>query len=121
MIRTVAMILMAAVAVQAQNAAPAGNAANGKTVFIRAGCYACHGSMGQGGPGGRLAPNVIPNAIFTKYVRNGKANPGADRNWSGMPPFSNKFISDSDLADISAYLASIQTPPPVKSIPLLND
>jgi hypothetical protein len=38
-----------------------------------------------------------------------------------MPPFSTKFISDSELADIYAYLASIKTPAPVKSIPLLND
>lgn len=88
---------------------------------MKAGCYACHGSMGQGGPGGRLAPNVIPNAIFTNYVRNGKANPGANRNWSGMPPFSTKFISDSELADMYAYLVSVPAPPPVKSVPLLND
>lgn len=130
MTRTLTIILIAAVAIlflqssgaQAQNAAPAGNAANGKTVFIKAGCYACHGSMGQGGPGGRLAPKPIAAPIFTNYVRKGKVNnPAADRNWGGMPPFSEKFISDSEIADIYAYLASIAEPPPVKSIPLLND
>jgi mono/diheme cytochrome c family protein len=51
-------------------------------------------------------------------VRNGKANPGANRNWSGMPPFSTKFISDSELADIYAYLTSIPAPP--KNVPLLE-
>src|SRR5437870_1272944 len=110
-------ILTAAVAVlsfqgsgvQAQNAAPAGNAANGKVVFIKANCQACHGTMGQGGGGPRLAPNPIPGPLFMNYVRNGKRNPGASV-WSGMPPFSTKFISDSELADIYAYVASI--PPP---------
>ena len=127
--RTVTIILIAAFSIlllqssgaQAQNAAAAGNAQNGKAVFMKAGCYACHGSMGQGGPGGRLAPKPIPAPIFANTVRNGKANPGANRNWSGMPPFSAKFISDSELADIYAYLASIAEPPPVKSVPLLND
>ena len=101
--------------------APAGNATNGKAVYMKAGCYACHGSMGQGGPGGRLAPNLIPSPIFTNYVRNGKFNPNANRNWSGMPPFSAKFLSDQEVADIYAYLAGIPVPPPVKNIPLLNE
>jgi mono/diheme cytochrome c family protein len=96
----------------------AGNAANGKAVFTKAGCFACHGAMGQGGPGGRIAPMTIQQPIFVNYVRNGKANPNADRNWSGMPPFSVKFLSDTELADIYAYLTSIPAPP--KNIPLLN-
>lgn len=120
--RTIVTIILFAVAVQAQNAAPTGNAANGKAVFVKAGCYACHGSMGQGGPGGRLAPKPIAAPIFTNYVRKGKVNnPAANRNWSGMPPFSEKFISDSELADIYAYLAGIAEPPAIKSIALLND
>ena len=106
----------------AQTAAPAGNATNGKAVFMRAGCYACHGSMGQGGPGGRLTPNLIPAPLFTRYVREGKVNnPNANRNWSGMPPFSAKFLTDVEVADMYAYLASIPAAPPVRSIPLLND
>jgi mono/diheme cytochrome c family protein len=121
LISVLTMIVAAVIAQNPAPAAPSGNAANGKTLFTTAGCYACHGSMGQGGPGGRLAPNVIPFPILSKYVRNGKANPGANRNWSGMPPFSTKFISDAQLADIYAFLASIPPPPPVKSIPLLNE
>ena len=114
MISVLTMILAAMVA----QAPASGNAANGKTVFIKAGCNACHGSMGQGGPGGRIAPMALQQPIFTNYVRNGKANPGANRNWSGMPPFSTKFISDAELADIYAYLTSI--PAPSKNIPLLQ-
>ena len=36
-----------------------------------------------------------------------------------MPPFSEKILSDGDLADIYAYLQSIPPPPDVASIPLL--
>ena len=74
--------------------------------------------MGQGGPGGRIAPMTMQQPIFMNDVRNGKANPNADRNWSGMPPFSAKFLSDAELADIYSYLTSI--PAPAKNIPLLN-
>jgi ubiquinol-cytochrome c reductase cytochrome c subunit len=115
-------MIFLAVLGQGTGAAPAGNATNGKAVYMKAGCYACHGSMGQGGPGGRLAPNVIPSPIFSKYVRSGKlTNPNANRNWSGMPPFSTKFLSDAEIADIYAYMASIPVPPPVKEIPILNN
>ena len=37
-----------------------------------------------------------------------------------MPPYTSKVISDSELADIYAYLKSQPTPPSGKSIPLLN-
>jgi mono/diheme cytochrome c family protein len=37
-----------------------------------------------------------------------------------MPTFSAKVISDADLTDIRAYLASIPDPPAVKDVPLLN-
>jgi len=118
---TLVMSMPAAVRVYAQGAASTGNATNGKTVFMKAGCHGCHGTMGQGGPGGRLAPKPIPAAAFTSYVRKGKVNnPGANRHWAGMPPYSAKFISDSELADIYAYLASIAEPPAASSIPLLS-
>ena len=37
-----------------------------------------------------------------------------------MPPYSEKILSDGDLADIYAYLQSIPKPPDAASIPLLN-
>ena len=36
-----------------------------------------------------------------------------------MPPYAEKILSDSDLADIYAYLQTIPKPD-YKSIPLLN-
>ena len=35
-------------AAMAQSNAPAGNADNGKRLYMRNGCYECHGTMAQG-------------------------------------------------------------------------
>jgi mono/diheme cytochrome c family protein len=113
--------LIAGEVTHAQTVPQAGNVANGKTTYLRAGCHACHGTMGHGGPGPRLAPTPIAMAPFVNFVRNGKVNnPRANRNWTGMPPYSTKFLSDAELADMYAYLASIAEPPPPANIPLLS-
>ena len=36
-----------------------GNAANGKQIFMKQGCFRCHGTDGQGGAGRRLTPNPL--------------------------------------------------------------
>jgi mono/diheme cytochrome c family protein len=90
--------------------------ANGESVYLEVGCQACHGTVGHGGAARRLAPNTLPLPAFTTWVRNG--TPG----WtfaSGMPAFPANVISDADLADVRAYLASLPPPPPVADIPLL--
>jgi mono/diheme cytochrome c family protein len=90
--------------------------ANGESAYLRIGCQACHGTVGHGGAAKRLAPDTLPMAAFATWVRNG--SPG----WSflaGMPAFSADVISDEDLADIQAYLASRPQPPPVEEIRLL--
>ncbi len=90
----------------------AGNADNGKKVFERMICSACHGHDGQGGSSGPrigVRPPALPALIA--YVRRPAGN---------MPPFSAKVVSDQELADIHAYLASRPAPPPLKDIPLLN-
>jgi len=103
----------------AQNSQPAaGNAQNGKTVFMKAGCYACHGTVGQGGAGARIAPNPLALSAFTAYVRKGGPNHSV---FGGMPAYPPNVLSDSDLADIRAYLATIPAPPSPKTIPLLNE
>ncbi len=93
------------------------SATNGKTVFMRVGCYTCHGTVGQGGAGARLAPNTMPLAAMQVWVRGG--TPG----WSiarGMPAFPTTVISDGDLADVQAYLASLPPPPKPDDIALLK-
>jgi ubiquinol-cytochrome c reductase cytochrome c subunit len=95
-----------------------GDAQKGRVAFMSAGCYTCHGTVGQGGAGARLAPNPLALEAFTAYVRSGR------RGWSvtgGMPGYRAAVLSDQDLADIRAYLASIPAPPPAASIPLLKD
>jgi mono/diheme cytochrome c family protein len=91
---------------------PSGDAAHGQLVFTQIGCYACHGTIGQGASTGpRLAPNPLPYAAFAQQVR----QPRQD-----MPRFSPEFLSEQDLADIYAYVSSIQPGPPPTAIPLLN-
>jgi mono/diheme cytochrome c family protein len=92
-------------------AAQEGNVANGKRLYLKDGCYECHGYAGQGGAGARLAPRVMSAANLIKYVRHPSG---------AMPPYTNKVISDAELTDIRAFLASLPEPPPLKNIPLLN-
>jgi len=111
-----ALLGCAAVGALAQSADRA-SAANGEKVFMRVGCFTCHGTVGHGGAGPKLTPNTLPLAGFETWVRNG--TPG----WtvaSGMPAFSAAVLSDSELADMRAYLASQPPPRAVADIPLLK-
>ena len=99
---------------QTSDAAPAGNAENGKKLFMADGCYECHGRMGQGAAqtgAARIGPPMLSFDGFQGYVRKPANN---------MPPYSSKAVPDQDLADIYAYLKSIPMPPKGKDIPLLN-
>jgi mono/diheme cytochrome c family protein len=101
----------AAPAPQQQNA-PAGNAANGRKLFVSFGCYQCHGYEAQGGSAGpRLAPRPVAYAQFMKYVRHPT---------NEMPPFTEKIVKDSELTDIHAFLRAQPAPPDVDKIPLLK-
>jgi ubiquinol-cytochrome c reductase cytochrome c subunit len=88
-----------------------GDAAHGHALFMADGCYECHGTVGQGGPGVRLAPKPLPAEAIAMYIR----NPTGE-----MPPFTSKVVSDADIRDIEAYLATIPDPPAVTSIPELK-
>jgi len=108
-----------ALLVAGQPSAKAGDAGNGKKLFIADGCYECHGLEGQGGSsapigsyGPRLAPPKLPVEAIRAYVR----HPAG-----GMPPYTPKVLSDSQIDDIYAFLKTIPAPPPVKDIPLLNE
>ena len=52
--------LMSAAAAHAQNAKSVGDAANGKRIYMADGCALCHGTVGQGGAGVKLAPDPLP-------------------------------------------------------------
>ncbi len=91
-------------------AAPSGNAENGKKIYSSYGCYQCHGYAAQGGAGTRLAPRPIAFAAFSRYIRRPTAQ---------MPPYTAKVVSDQELADIYAFLQTIPSPPAANTIPIL--
>ena len=95
-----------------QGTAVAASAENGKQVFMRAGCWQCHGTMGQGGAAGpKLAPDPLPFDALSSFVRTTNRS---------MPAYREDVLSDADLADLYAYLQSIPKGPDPKTIPLLN-
>ena len=90
-----------------------GNAENGKRLFVKDGCYECHGYAGQGGAAGaRIAAIALNAQGLIRYVR---APAGQ------MPAYKEKVISDQQLTDIWSFLQTLPKPKPVKDIPLLND
>ena len=108
------LILLPLLAVTAIAQTKPGDAANGKRIFMRNGCYQCHGTVGQGGLAGpRLAQTKLTAAGFTSYVRNPRP--------SNMPPYREKVMTDQELADVYAYIQSLPAPAPLANIPLLND
>ena len=84
----------------------------GKQLFVKNGCWQCHGFVGQGGiTGPALAPNVMPLDAMSNFIRNSNRS---------MPPYSEAILPSADLSEIHAYLVSIPKPADPKSIPLLN-
>ena len=97
--------------------APAGNAGNGKELFLKYGCYQCHGYSGQNGPGKHLVPMKFSQAAFTAYIR----NPVKTNQMDWMPSFSEKVITNAQAGDIYAYIKTLPDAPAAKDIPLLTD
>jgi mono/diheme cytochrome c family protein len=110
--RVVGLAALAAGLVLGCGAAVAASAEKGKQAFVQHGCWQCHGFRGQGGVAGKtLAPDPIAEEAFTAFVR------GTNR---AMPPYPEAILSNTDLADIYAYLQSVPKPGDYKTIPLLN-
>jgi mono/diheme cytochrome c family protein len=94
---------------------PAGDAANGKRLYL-ATCFACHGRSGQGGamngPAPILARTAMPFDGFKAQLR----QPISD-----MPAYSEAVMSDQQIADIFAFLGTLPGPLPVKDMAILKD
>jgi ubiquinol-cytochrome c reductase cytochrome c subunit len=76
----------------APGATLAASAENGKQVFMRAGCWQCHGTVGQGGAAGpKLAPDPLPFDALSGFVRTTNRQ---------MPAYRKQVLSDADLADL---------------------
>lgn len=84
----------------------------GKQLYVKHGCWQCHGFVGQGGIAGpALAPNVMPLEAMSSFVRNSSR---------AMPPYREAVLPNADMAEIHAYLVALPKPADPKSIPLLN-
>ncbi len=95
--------------------APAGSPERGKKAYMEHLCYTCHGTVGQGGERGagpRIAPNPFPWVAFAQQTRKPR---------QAMVPYSEKILSNQELADIYAYVLTIKPGPAAKDIPLLRD
>ncbi len=101
---------------RAQDAAPSGDAAKGKRIFLAEGCFTCHGRSGQGGayngPAPILAHTMLPFDGFKGQIR----NPADD-----MPAFSDAVLSDQDIADIYAFVQTLPAAGSAKDHPILSD
>jgi ubiquinol-cytochrome c reductase cytochrome c subunit len=89
---------------------PSGDVGRGKELYLKYSCYACHGYDGHGGAGARLVPLAMTVTRFTAYVHNPRR----------MPPYTEKVLSDAQLADLFAYIKSLPVSPPADQIPLLS-
>src|SRR4029077_7109473 len=110
--RTFAASAVTAILVGAASAQtiPAGDAQKGKELYLKYSCYACHGYDGHGGARARLVPLAVTGTRFTAYVHNPRR----------MPPYTEKVLSDAQLADLFAYIKALPVSPPADQIPLLS-
>src|SRR5437762_12795734 len=110
--RTFAASAVVALLVGRANAQPkpAGDAQKGKELYLKYSFYACHGYDGHGGAGARLVPLAMTVTRFTAYVHNPRR----------MPPYTEKVLSDAQLADLFAYIKSLPVSPAADQIPLLS-
>ena len=96
--------------------APSGDVARGKSAYMKHGCAACHGSIGHGGDRGsgpRIAfEGLWPFEAFAQQTR---------RPRQSMPRYPVEHLSDQEMADIYAYVASHKAGPKAADIPLLRD
>jgi mono/diheme cytochrome c family protein len=88
---------------------------NGKRLYLRNGCYECHGYAGNGSSQGRtrLAQTALSAAAFINFVRN--PSPG------DMPPYRANTMSDKELTDVYDYIKTFPASRPASEIPLLNE
>ena len=70
----------------------------GRRAYLKYNCYGCHGMRAGGGMG----PNIVGQELgdVTEAVWQGKEG--------GMPSYSN-IVTTTDLANLAAYLRSIET------------
>ena len=91
--------------------APAGNAANGKKLYETTGCSQCHGYVGQGGAAGPKLIDPSPFPAFVAQLRTPR---------QVMPPYTERVMTDQQIADIYAHVKTFPLPPDPATIPILR-
>ena len=96
----------------AQLTAPYETADPGQRLYVRQGCYQCHGLVGQGSilSGPPLAPLRLDQSSFHRYVRNPKG---------AMPPYTTRALPEADLGRIERFVRSLQVGRPYTGVPAL--
>jgi len=102
LVMTAALPMLLAIGAAAQTAAPSGNVQDGRRAFASHNCSTCHGAEGQGATGPRIVP---PASAFSDFVRSVRQPTGV------MPAVTAQAAPDSDLANIYAFLGSIERAP----------
>ena len=109
----------AAAAKSTADASDVGDAARGKELFFKNGCYECHGYVGQGGSytGPKIAPDPLPWEAIAAFIRNPPGLNSPANKDSAMPAYTSKLLPDKDVQDIYAYLKSVPPGADIKNIP----
>lgn len=108
---TLQLILLLCLPAQAQDTA--GNAENGKQLYLDFACYSCHGYNATGRTPLDAATSGILSSetLFLRYLRlRADQNPVNPKNT--MPNYSANTLSDDEARDIYAYLVSLHDEPP---------
>ncbi|WP_083224724.1 c-type cytochrome [Sphingomonas panacis] len=84
----------------------------GQRLYVRQGCYQCHGLAGQGSilSGPPLSASRLDDTSFRRYVRNPKG---------AMPPYTSWALPDDDLGQIERFVRLLQAGRPYTAVPAL--
>ena len=92
-----------------------GDAANGAKIYVAVGCFTCHGRSGQGGNFNYATPVLAkiqwPVEALRAFLRIGV---------NDMPAYAKEVLGDQQIADIHAFLRSLQGSRSPADIPQLN-
>jgi mono/diheme cytochrome c family protein len=106
---------------------PAGDAANGKTLYLAHQCWACHGYNGETGTrllrdDGTFIPRLLTVNGFIAFIRAPRPDqPPPTGSVTSMPSYGAASLPNQQAADLFAYIKTFKpTQPALKDIPLLN-
>jgi mono/diheme cytochrome c family protein len=102
-------------AARAQDAPP-GDAAEGKRLYLAVGCFTCHGRSGQGGAMNGPAPILAKTAMPFDGFKGQLRSPVNE-----MPAYSEKVMTDKQIADIYAFVEQLPGPRPTKDMKIFDN